>query len=47
MSPVILNAQRVYLSRTAVDFHRVQESFRRVGVGVRQATLAALAANEV
>lgn len=31
MSPVILNALRVYLSRTAVDFHRVRESFRRKG----------------
>lgn len=24
MSPAILNAERVYLSRTAVDFHRVE-----------------------
>lgn len=33
MSPAILNAERVYLSRTVVDFHRAG-SFRGGGSGV-------------
>ena len=44
MSPAILNAERVYLSRTVVDFHRAG-SFR-VGEWCGGA-LAALTANEV
>lgn len=45
MSPAILNAERVYLSRTVVDFHRAG-SFRGGGEWCGGA-LAALTANEV
>lgn len=48
MSPAILNAERVYLSRTVVDFHRAG-SFRGGVVGGEWCggALAALTANEV
>lgn len=42
MSPAILNAERVYLSRTVVDFHRDGR-----GGGVTGSALVALAVNEV
>lgn len=48
MSPAILNAERVYLSRTVVDFHRAG-SFRGGWGGGEWCggALAALTANEV
>lgn len=47
MSPAILNAERVYLSRTVVDFHRAGSFRGGVGGEWCGGALAALTANEV